>query len=617
MIEINGVQVKYQKGQTILDAAKLAGIDIPTLCHDERVKDYAACGLCVVEVEGMKNLVRACATEAVQGMKVTTDNERVRRSRQLTLELILSDHCGDCRPPCTLACPAGTDCQGYVGLIANHHFEAALVLLKETHPLPLSLGLICTRPCEKACRRQFVEEPVAIAELKAFAASQDIYRDHPYRPLLKEASGKRVALIGSGPASLTAAYFLARAGHQAVIYEAMPQPGGMLRYGIPEYRLPKDLLDREIELIEQLGVKIITGTSIPADIDLPTLRKEYDAVFVGIGAWQSTQIGCPGENHGAVIGGIDFLRQVSMQEPPSIGTRVAVIGGGNTAMDAARTAVRLGATQVMVLYRRTQAEMPAEDMEIAEAKEEGVIFKFLLAPEEITGSEAGLQGIKMQKMKLGQADASGRRRPEPTGETEFIEVDTIIAAIGQQVNPAGFEETGLSRWQSLEVDEATMQTVLPGIFAGGDAVTGPGTAIEAIAQGQKAASAIDDYLRKQSRPKAFSYLAQREVRAEDFKDYPAQPRIYPKMTDVQVRCQDFRPVKGFFTVEEAQAEAKRCLECGCLDYFECRLLQYAREYQVKPERWQGIKRDYIPLEMHTFMSRDMNKCILCGVCVRV
>lgn len=617
MIEINGIQLKHQNGRTILDIARLAGIDIPTLCHDERVKTYGACGLCVVEVEGMRNLVRACATETAPGMKISTDNERVRRSRKLTLELLMSDHSGDCRPPCTLACPAGTDCQGYVGLIANHHFKEALMLLKESHPLPLSIGLVCPHPCENACRRHLLESPIAIADLKAFAASQDLSRGQPYLPPVAEPSGKRVAVAGSGPAGLTAAYFLARAGHKAVIYEAMPQPGGMLRYGIPEYRLPKAWLDQEIELIKQLGVEIITATSIPADIDLPTLRQEFDAVFVGIGAWKSSQIGCAGEDHLAVIGGIDFLRQVSMQQEVRIGPRVAVIGGGNTAMDAARTAVRLGAAEVMVLYRRTRAEMPAADIEIAEAEEEGVVFKFLLAPEEIVSNGDELQGIKMRKMKLGQADSSGRRSPVPTGEVEFIEADTIIAAIGQQVNADGFEETGLNRWRSLDIDPETMSTALAGVFAGGDAVTGPATAIEAIAQGQRAARCIDRYLRGQVSHRSYPYVAERVVAAADYENCPRQSRVLPRHADAQQRRHDFRPVKQIFSIEEARTEAQRCLECGCLGYYECQLIAYAREYQIEPRRWQGEQRNLIPVEQHPFMIRDMNKCILCGLCVRV
>ncbi len=617
MIEINGKPIPLQPGCTILEMAARHGIEIPTLCHDGRIKTYGACGLCVVEVEGMKNLVRACATEAMPGMKISTGSGRVKQSRKLTLELMLSDHRGDCRPPCSRACPADTDCQGYVGLIANNRFDEALRLLKESYPLPFSIGMICPHPCEKECRRQMVEEPVAIADLKAFVAHQDLSRLQPYLPEVKPPTGKRVAVVGSGPAGLTAAYFLARAGHEVSIYEAMPQAGGMLRYGIPEYRLPKALLDKEIELITALGVRIITGARVPEDIGLEFLEANYNAIFLGIGAWRSSRIGCRGEEHADVLGGIDFLRQVAMREPVKLGSRVAVVGGGNTAMDAARTAVRLGASQVVVLYRRTRAEMPAEDIEIAEAQEEGVIFRFLVAPEEIVSKAEGLAGITVQKMKLGEADASGRRSPVPTGESEFIEVDTVIAAIGQQVDASGFDPVGLSRWGSLAVNEDTLQTALPNIFAGGDAVTGPGIAIAAIAQGQKAARSIDCYLKGLKITTASTYLSEKQVNAADFAGYSVQPRQHPRHQAPLERRGDFRLVKQVFTADKARAEASRCMECGCLDYYQCSLIQYAREYEVQPQRWQGMAKKVRPVEEHPFMFRDANKCILCGLCVRM
>ncbi len=617
MIEINGIQIPIQPGCTILQMAVRHGIEIPTLCHHERVKTWGACGLCVVEVEGRENLVRACATQAVAGMRITTDNERVRQSRKVTLELIMSDHHGDCRPPCSRACPADTDCQGYVGLIANNRYEEAVRLLKDSYPLPFSIGMVCPHPCEKACRRQMVEEPIAIADLKAFVAYQDLHRLTSYQPNVEPPSGQRVAVVGSGPAGLTAAYFLVRSGHEVTIYEAMPQAGGMLRYGIPEYRLPKALLDKEIDLITALGVRIITDTRVPEDIGLDYLQAHNDAVFLGIGAWRSSRLGCRGDDHPDVLGGIDFLRQVAMHQPVSMGSRVAVVGGGNTAMDAARTAVRLGASQVVVLYRRTRAEMPAEDIEIAEAQEEGVVFRFLAAPEEIISQGKKLVGVTVKKMQLGEPDASGRRSPVPTGESEFIAVDTIIAAIGQQVEARGFGAVSLSRWGSLEVNENTLQTSLAGVFAGGDAVTGPGIAIEAVAQGQRAARSIDSYLKGLQSITASTYLSETEVQASDFEGCSVQNRQRPRHAEPGERRSDFRQVKQVFTVDQARAEASRCLECGCLDYYQCNLIAHAREYRVQPQRWQGQARKLMPTEEHPFMFRDMNKCILCGLCVRM
>ncbi len=617
-LTIDGREAVGRAGQTILDIAIANDIDIPALCHEPRLKTYAACGICVVEVEGISNLVRACATEARDGMVIYSESDRVKSSRKLTLELLLSDHCGDCRPPCSLACPAGTDCQGYVGLIANGHYREAVQLLKESYPLPASIGLVCPHPCEDACRRGRVDEPIAIANLKAFVGMQDLTAAMPYQPPVQPASGKKVAVVGAGPAGLTAAFFLARAGNQVTVFDAMPQAGGMLRYGIPEYRLPKEILEREIQLIKALGVSFINNVRLGRDIHLDVLRQEHDAVFLATGAWQSSRIGCPGEEAEGVLGGIDFLREVAQQCPVALGDRVAVIGGGNTAMDAARTALRLGAGQVMVLYRRTRAEMPAQDSEIEEAMEEGVQFHFLAAPQEIVSNNGKAAAVKVDKMKLGEPDASGRRRPVPTGEEELISVDTVIAAIGQEVNTAGLEDLALSRWDTIDADEQTCTTSMAGVFAGGDVVSGPGIAIEAVAWGKKAAESIQAYLQGETvRDHSSSYLSRQEPQQSWFDSFAQQPRCQQEHADPEVRRHNFAPVSHILPTEKALAEAGRCLECGCLDYFECKLLAYARRYGVQPERLRGGKHPAGMDDSHPFMVRDMGKCILCGLCVRV
>lgn len=618
-LNIDGKEVKGFQGQTILEIASENNIEIPTLCHDERVKPYGSCGLCVVEIEGSNRLIRSCATEAQDGMIIFTDTPRIQKSRKMSLELLLSDHTGDCRPPCMKACPAGTDCQGYVGLIANGKYREAVELIKEKLPLPASIGLVCPHPCEDACRRQMVEEPVSIAALKAFVAYQDLNSDNTYMPELKPSSGKKVGIVGSGPAGLSAAYYLAKEGHKVTVYEAMPELGGMLRYGIPQYRLPKDLLDQEINLIRSMGVEFITNTRISDDITVKYLRNNFDAVFLGIGAWSSSGMRCKGEDSPGVLGGIDFLRQVAMQKPVNIGDRVAVVGGGNTAMDAARTAVRLGASEVMVMYRRTRAEMPAEDIEIKEAEEEGVKFYFLVAPEEVITENGRVSAIRLQKMQLGEPDSSGRRRPVPIpGDEETVLVDTVIAAIGQQVNAAGFEGIELSKWGTIDADENNYMTNIEGIFAGGDAVTGPKIAIQAVAQGRDAALAMIAYLNGQKITSSRSkFLVEKQVSPEDFADYEKESRAQLRHLPPQDRCKNFEQVTEVMTEEEAINEAKRCLECGCADYFECKLIKYADDYKVKPQRLVGDKHEKLSIENHPFMDRDMNKCILCGLCVRV
>lgn len=618
-INIDGREFEAYSGQTILEVAREHGIEIPTLCYDDRLKIYGGCGLCVVENQNAGRLLRACATQVSAGMIISTNSPRVRAARKMTLEFLLSDHIGDCQGPCTRACPAHTDVQGYVGLIANGEYREAVRLLKERLPIPASIGRVCPHPCETACRRQLVEEPIAIANLKYFVADADLLGSDPYIPEMKPSTGKKAAVVGAGPAGLTAAFYLARDGHQVEIFDAMPRGGGMLRYGIPEYRLPKDIVDREIDLISRMGVRFTFNTRVGSDVSLDYLTREYDAVFLGIGAWQSSAMRCKGEDLPGVTGGIDFLRQAAMNGDVKIGDRVAIVGGGNTAMDAARTAVRLGASEVMVLYRRTRAEMPAEDVEILEAEEEGVVFKYLVAPLEVTAENGKAAAIRLQIMELGEPDASGRRSPVPVkGAEETIPVDTIISAIGQSVNPEGLEGVALSRWGSLAVDEATMATNIPGVFAGGDGVTGPGIAIEAVAQGRKAALAMSMYLRGLDLAVTEPYLVeQTDLTPEDFADVSKQPRTtMPHLKPVQ-RRDNFKEVNLGLAELEAQNEARRCLECGCKDYFECQLIGYANQYEVHPERLAGDKRRDKVCEDHPFIKRNSEKCILCGLCIRI
>mgnify|MGYP000826042054 CR=1 FL=1 len=352
-LNIDGKEVLGVPGQTILEVARENDISIPTLCYDERTTIYGACGLCVVEVEGNPKLVKACATEIAPNMVVRTKTKRVLESRKTNLELLLSNHVGDCRPPCVLNCPAGTDCQGYVGLIANGRFEEAIALIRERIPLPGSIGRVCPHPCEDNCRRALVDQPVAIAWLKRFAADWDQSGEDPFLPEIAPETGRSVAIIGGGPYGLSAAYFLRQMGHAVTIFEAMPKLGGMLRYGIPEYRLPKSVVDEEVATIARMGVTLRPNTRVGKDISFETLRETYDAVLVGVGAWVSTGTGCPGEELPGVVGGIDFLRHVVRNEPIALGKRVAIVGGGPGGLSAAYYLALMG-HKVTVYERQSQ-----------------------------------------------------------------------------------------------------------------------------------------------------------------------------------------------------------------------------------------------------------------------
>ncbi len=618
-IKIDGVEIQAAPGTTILEAAQSVGIEIPTLCHDKRIEEYGACGICVVEAAGVPKLLRACSTKISDGMDINTKSERVVRSRKFALDMLLSNHTGDCKAPCSLACPAGTDCQGYVGLIANGEYEEALKLIKQRIPLPAAIGRVCPHPCQTACRRGLVEEPIQIAYLKSFVADIDLESENAFVPELAELNGKTVSVIGGGPAGLTAAYFLRIKGYSVKVYDKMPKMGGMLRYGIPQYRLPKELLDKEIELIEKLGVEMINGKTLGVDFTVESLKAESDAVVVAVGAWKSSPMRVEGESLDGVYGGIDFLRSVIEGNPLDIGKKVAVCGGGNTAMDACRTAVRLGADEVYVIYRRTRDEMPAEKLEIKEAEEEGVIYKFLTNPAEIIGADGKVSAVKLQVMELGEPDASGRRSPVPVeGKFEILDVDSVIMAIGQQTDINGLDGLELTRKNTIIADESTFMTNIDGVFAVGDATNkGASIAVAAIGEAHKAADVIDSYLNGFTVGYRKPFVVEKQVTAEDLAD--REKVSAPEMPVVSAceRKHSFNEVALGFTEEMAKADANRCLECGCLDYFKCKLLKYSRMYDVEPAVYSGEKTVAGKDTSHPFIIHDNDKCILCGQCVRV
>ncbi len=620
-LNIDGKEVTGYKGQTILQVAEENGIHIPTLCHDERVKAYASCGICLVEAEGVPKLLRSCSTEIEDGMVIKTNTRRVLESRKTNLELLLSGHSGDCRPPCVLACPAHTDCQGYVGLIANGENDAAIRLIKEQIPLPASIGRVCPHPCESACRRKLVDDPISILNLKRYAADLDLGKADPYLPECAPAVGKSVAIIGGGPSGLSAAYFLRQMGYHVTIYDAMPKLGGMLRYGIPEYRLPKVVLDQEIALIAKMGVELVCNTKIGRDLTMDRIRKKHDAVIISIGAWTSSTLPCTGNDLDGVFGGIDFLRRVVQNEPIQIGETVAVVGGGNTAMDACRTLIRLGAKKVYNIYRRTRAEMPAEDLEITEAEEEGVEFKFLASPLELISDEDGkVCKMRLQKMKLGDPDASGRCRPEPMeGAEEILAVDNVIVAVGQGIDPSGMSNIELTTGRTIVADENTFATCTPGVFAIGDCCNrGASIAIEAIAKAKMAAASVDRYLSgKEVKYRPPYFVTRKDLTEEDFADQKKEHRYRLFACKAEDRKDNFMELTRGFSAETAKKEAARCLECGCQDYFECKLISMSHQFDVDPERFLDDTPRIEYKNEHPFIVRDPNKCILCGLCTRV
>ena len=616
-LTINGKNITVEEGTTILQAAKDNGIYIPTLCYDDAVKVYGACGLCVVEAEGIPKLLRSCSAKCSEGMVVNTESKRVVQSRKIAMELLMSAHDGDCVAPCQLNCPARTDCQGYVGLIANGEYEAALKLIKNKVSLPASIGRVCPHPCETACRRGKVDEAINIAQLKAFAADMDLNSDS-YLPEKNAPTGKKIAIIGGGPAGLTAAYRLAISGHEVTVYDMMEKMGGMLRYGIPQYRLPKEVLDKEIAIIEKLGVKMINSVKLGKDFTIASLKAQNDAVIVAVGAWKSSSMRTPGEELDGIYGGIDFLRAVALKQEINIGDKVVICGGGNTAMDACRTAVRLGAKEVYCVYRRTRNEMPAEDIEITEAEEEGVQFKFLTNPISFNGKDGKVKSVTLQLMELGEPDASGRRRPVAIeGKTEELDVDSVIVAIGQKLVNEDVSELKLTDRGNIEADIDTFKTNIEGVFAIGDATNrGASIAIEAIGEANRCALSIDAYLNGEDIETRVPYISRRDEELIDFQSKEKCPARKPQVLPAAERKNNFDEVCLGYTEEDAKVEASRCLECGCKEYYKCKLLSVAQRYDIHPERFKGEMPQKYTADSNEFIERNSAKCILCGLCVR-
>ena len=620
-ITIDGKLCEGLAGQTILEIAAANGIEIPNLCHNGELAHYGGCGLCLVEVEGARKYMRSCATIASDGQVVHTDSAPIVAARKIALELLMSDHVGHCRGDCVSGCPDNVNIQDYVQAIAAGEDLKAVQIIKRDLPIPASIGRVCPHPCEKECRRARVDEPVSIANLK-YTAADAVIAAGGYVPEKAEPTGKRVGIIGGGPAGLTAAYFLALAGHAVTVVDAMPKMGGMLRYGIPEYRLPKAVLDTEIAEIASLGIEMENGVRIgegPGARPLEDFTADYDATIVAVGAWKSTGMRIPGEDAEGVLGGIDFLRAVAEGKAPGIGKRVAIVGGGNTAMDACRTAVRCGAEEVSVVYRRTEAEMPAEEIEIKEAREEGVVFRFLRNPVEVGLENGRAKTLKLAVMELGEPDESGRRSPQAVpGAFEELEVDTVIMAIGQVLDATGLPELELTRKGTIVADEASFSTNLEGVFAVGDCTNkGAGIAIAAIAEAKHCAKVVDARLHGIADATWFPrYFSKNDVTDEELAEIERAPRAEMPTRPGEERAKDFLPVNIGFSEDVTRAEAKRCLDCGCFDYDDCRLIKFANVLAIDPARLGGKPHESYKEQELVVIERDQGKCILCGQCVR-
>ncbi len=637
-LKIDGTSISATAGQTLLTVATDAGITIPNLCNNgTRIEGEFDnhCNLCVVEIDGSgeNNCVRACETQVQAGMQVITHSAYLSQQRQQALKLILQDHFADCEAPCQQACPAGVDVQSYLYHIAQGNHTEAVKVIKQTLPMPLSIGRVCPAFCEAECRRGLVDEPIAIRQLKRHAADLDLNDAASYVPPRLAATGKKVAIIGSGPAGLSAGYFLSNNGHDVTIYEAMPKAGGWLRYGIPEYRLPKNILDKEIELLSRNGLNIITNTRLGHEIHLDDLVHDFDAVCLAVGAQKAVPMDYPGSDLQGCYLGVDYLKDYCTDKKLTTGKKVAVIGGGNTAIDCARTAARDGA-DVTLIYRRTKADMPAEPYEIHEAEVEGVKFHFLTNPQQNHSDEHGrVSQVTFDKMVLSEPDNSGRRSPKVSGETFIEDFDTVIAAVSQQTDLSFLDDPksrissgqlALTRWNTFIGCDHTMSTGVDKLFVIGDSRRGPATAVAAIGDGRVAAEAIEKqlngHLSCELTSKPFNSRKAAKTKQLDSHLYPdsgVEPRAKMPELNALKRALNFNEVELGFGNDEALKEAARCLECACQANTDCQLREYATQYKVKETELDiSAARQFNVDRTSPFITFDANRCISCGACVK-
>ncbi len=643
-LTIDENEIIAEEGLTILEVAKRSEISIPTLCYIAGTRSENPCEICVVQIadyesHGLKStlssegLFRACITLAKDGMHILTNSNDVIAHRQGRLAILSETHFGDCKAPCNLTCPGQINVQGYIAHVAKGEYEEALRTVMDRNPMPFSVGRVCPRFCETRCRRILVDEPVSINHLKRFVAdwamTNGIELDFPK----DKPTGKKIAVIGGGPAGLSAAFYLTGKGHEVTIFEAEPKLGGALRYGFPEYKIPKEIVDYEINTILKMGINIRLSQRWGKDFNLLSLRDMgYDATFIAIGAGVDHPMNVPCDDKQHVYTATKFLHLINEGKELKVGRSAAVIGGNNIAMEVARSLRRLGVQQVTVIYPRARIEMPANQRNIREAEREGVQFLLMASPVGICGVSENDSRLKLDliRMKLGEPDKRGKRAPIPIPDsTNAINVDTVISSLGQMavdekmVGGELEEALAISPSGMFVANPRTSLTSVDGVFAGGDASAGSKSVIQAVVSARRAADNIHAYVmdvQKGPAESRFNFTRGRSFDDVALKNFDGvNVKLREKMPErpPEVTIQDFDEVKLGFTEKMARKEAERCLSCGCTAFERCDLKRLDIDFNVNINKTgMGTIPIYPVDEDHRAIRVDRNKCIYCGRCVR-
>jgi formate dehydrogenase major subunit len=626
-IRINGNEIVAEEGITILEAAKRSEIHIPTLCYVKEGTSDVPCELCVVEVEGMEGPVRSCSTPIQEGMEIVTESETLVASRKERLAALMETHFGDCKAPCNLTCPGQINVQGYIAHVAKGQYIEALRLVMERNPFPFSVGRVCPRFCETRCRRILIDEPVSINHLKRFVADWCMANKIELNIPRQESTGKRIAVIGGGPAGLTAAYFLSRKGHEVTVLEAAPKLGGMLRYGLPEYKIPNDVLDYEINTILRMGINVRLSQKWGKDYTIQDLKDQgFDSILISTGTPADETLDIPGCALPKVIPATKFLRDNSEGKQGDYGKSAVVFGGGNVAMEVSRSLLRNGVDEVTIVYPRAQAEMPANERNIKETENEGIQF-LMASPVNISEVDEGID-IELIRMKLGEPDAKGICSPEAIpGSSLNMQVDTVVVSQGLSATKDKFiggelEETiELTPKNNIKANPRTSLTNHSGVYAAGDVTSGPRSVIQAVVAARRAAENIHAEVMGVAKAPAdsrFNFSRGKTFKDVDLRNFEGiNVKLSEKMPErpPEISTQDFGEVKLGFNEQMALNEAKRCLSCGCSAYERCDLKELALENKLDPNRTgMGKVPTYAKDESHPTILVDMNKCIYCKRC---